>query len=112
MLRFMPLHVEDKHAMAALLRNIDKANGYAFTGRPDAQALLPHSIVATGALCVTWSLSVIDGFVNGQCGIVWVPCLAHHWLSFLLVQIMGMQTWQPTLRSASFLPMLLSGPDG
>lgn len=49
LLRFTPLHVEDKHSMAALLRHIDNANGHAFTGRPDAQALSPYSAVATGA---------------------------------------------------------------
>lgn len=49
LLRFTPLHVEDKHSMAALLRHIDKANGHAFTGRPDAEALSPYSAVATGA---------------------------------------------------------------
>lgn len=48
LLRFMPLHVEDKHSMAALLRSVDKANGYAFSGRPDAQAMQSYSAVATG----------------------------------------------------------------
>ena len=48
LLRFVPLHVEDKHSMAALLRSVDKANGYAFSGRPDAQAMQSYSAVATG----------------------------------------------------------------
>jgi hypothetical protein len=37
LLRFTPLAVEDKHSMRALLRHIDKANGYALTGRPDTE---------------------------------------------------------------------------
>jgi hypothetical protein len=106
LLRFMPLHVEDKHAMAALLRNIDKANGYAFTGRPDAQAILPDSIAATGALCINRVFPCHRWIVMGQRGIAWALCLAHHRYAFLHMQTMGMQTWQPTLRSASSLRML------
>ena len=57
LLRFMPLHVEDKHSMAALLRSVDKANGYAFSGRPDAQAMQSYSAVATGTSPHLWPLA-------------------------------------------------------
>lgn len=41
LLRFMPLHIEDKHSVRALLAHIDKANGYAFTGLPDDGGVFP-----------------------------------------------------------------------
>lgn len=56
LLRFTPLAVEDKHSMRALLRHIDKANGYALTGLPDTEP--PFSAAAlTGA---TFSLGSIE----------------------------------------------------
>lgn len=61
LLRFLPLHVEDKHSMAALLRHVDKANGHAFTGRPDAEALARFSPVATA----------------GELGVAKEPFLSH-----------------------------------
>jgi hypothetical protein len=80
LLRFMPLHVEDKHSMAALLRSVDKANGYAFSGRPDAQAMQSYSAVATG-MSLTWPLAVACCFVRFLCAsdvlsIITVKC--HH----------------------------------
>lgn len=41
LLRFVPLAIEDKHAVRFLLHHIDKANGYAFTGRPDTEGAWP-----------------------------------------------------------------------
>lgn len=49
LLRFVPLAIEDKHAVRALLRHIDKANGYAFTGRPDTEGGWPSDLPAVAA---------------------------------------------------------------
>mmetsp|Transcript_15861 Transcript_15861/g.47739 ORF Transcript_15861/g.47739 Transcript_15861/m.47739 type:complete len:320 (-) Transcript_15861:325-1284(-) len=48
MLQFLPLHIEDKHSVRALLRHVDKANGYAFTGRPDTEGGFPSDLTAVG----------------------------------------------------------------
>lgn len=49
LLRFVPLAIEDKHAVRALLRHIDKANGYAFTGRPDTEGGWPSDLAPVAA---------------------------------------------------------------
>ena len=118
LLRFVPLHVEDKHSMAALLRSVDKANGYAFSGRPDAQAMQSYSAVATGTsphlwplaycvVCLLCSSAVLSSAMIVACTSVLVGVLTNR--PFLRMQIMRTQTWQPILRSASFLRTLLSG---